>query len=258
MLFDPIQLAEKASRLCSRSTRGLLERIVFDQRDFGSPVPGAYINLAGCCLRCLFCWVPSSVLEPYEGAYLNPGEAASLLLHRARRRRSFVLKVTGGEPILPGIPFQHLKAMLEHVEEAMKDATILLETNGILLGYDFDLCLDLAAYSALVVRVSFKGCSEEEFSKLTGAKPEFYRLQMDAVANLSDAGVPLKVSLVSSFSSPSSIELFRVKLSEACPEAARDLELEELYIAGEVKRRLEEHGVKLRSYRPSKQLPEWI
>ncbi|RLG51334.1 MAG: hypothetical protein DRN96_05575 [Thermoproteota archaeon] len=258
MPFDPIHLAEKVSRVCSRSTCGSSERMVFDHRDFGSPAPGAYINLAGCCLRCIFCWVPHHALEPHEGVYLTPSEAASLLLHRARRKRSFLLKITGGEPVLPGTCFQHLKAMLEHVEDALKGATVVLETNGMLLGYDFDMCLDLAAFSSLVVRVSFKGCDEEEFSRLTGAKPEFYRLQMEAIANLSDAGVSLRASLVSSFSTPSSIELFRVKLSEVYPEVAKELELEELYLTGELKKRLEERGLKYRSYRASKPSPEWI
>jgi len=38
------------------------------------------------------------------------------------------------------------------------------------------------------VRVSLKGTTEEEFGRLTGAQPGFFRLQIQAVENLFEPG----------------------------------------------------------------------
>jgi uncharacterized Fe-S cluster-containing radical SAM superfamily protein len=46
-----------------------------------------------------------------------------------------------------------------------------LETNGILIGEDATYAQELALYPFLHVRVSLKGCTEEEFARLTGADP---------------------------------------------------------------------------------------
>ncbi|MEM2465701.1 MAG: hypothetical protein QXZ47_00140 [Candidatus Bathyarchaeia archaeon] len=62
-----------------------------------------------------------------------------------------------------------------------KEYRFILETNGIPIAYDESYAEDLAKYSFVHVRVSLKGCSEEEFALLTGAKPEGFKLQLKAL-----------------------------------------------------------------------------
>jgi hypothetical protein len=47
----------------------------------------------------------------------------------------------------------------------------------------------LALFPFLHARVSLKGCTEEEFARLTGADPKSFHLQLASLVNLLNAGV---------------------------------------------------------------------
>ena len=87
------------------------------------------------------------------------------------------------------------------------------------------------------MRVSLKGCNEEEFSRLTGAEPKGFALQVLALENLYQAGVNSHPAAMVSFSPPENINTLRDRLGEIDREF-QEVEMEELVLYGDVERRL--------------------
>ena len=81
------------------------------------------------------------------------------------------VRLSGGEPTICRKHLIEVAGLLEGY-----DLEFVVETNGLLLGYDRSYARELSRFTNVVVRVSFKGVSPEEFHRLTGAKPEFYEL----------------------------------------------------------------------------------
>jgi uncharacterized Fe-S cluster-containing radical SAM superfamily protein len=61
------------------------------------------------------------------------------------------VRISGGEPTLAK---EHLLKVLDLIS---RDFQFILETSGILFGYDDDYARALSKYSNVYVRVSFKG-----------------------------------------------------------------------------------------------------
>lgn len=128
------------------------------------------------------------------------------------------LRLTGGEPTLSKT---HLLNLLKLNDEEHKHIFIL-ETNGILLGVDETFSKELAKFNNVLVRVSFKGTTPEEFSLLTGAEPTAFLYQFKAVENLINAGLKpgreVVVAAMIGFSSDENIAEFTLKIAEISEE----------------------------------------
>jgi uncharacterized Fe-S cluster-containing radical SAM superfamily protein len=126
-------------------------------------------DCVGCGLLCRFCWVADAVMfHPADvGKFYTPSRIAENLATLARKYELKLLRVSGGEPTIGKL---NLLKLLEALEG--KGYRFILETNGILIAYDESYAESLSKYGFVHVRVSLKGCCEEEFAKLTGAKPE--------------------------------------------------------------------------------------
>ena len=72
----------------------------------------------------------------------------------------------------------------------------ILETNGILLGYDKKYVEDLSTFENLHVRLCLKGADSEEFTFFTGAKTGF-EYQLVALQYLRDSHMNYNIALVS-------------------------------------------------------------
>ena len=92
------------------------------------------------------------------------------------------------------------------------------------------------------VRVSLKGTCEEEFSRLTGAIPEGFRLQIKALEHLLEYGVHVHPACMISFSTPANIDALKKRLRQLNP-AFEDLEAEELILYPAVEERLKDRNV---------------
>ena len=163
-LIDPIKLSENVRRVVCicRSKGGLEERKYYRFRG-GRWYGGiATADCVGCNLRCIFCWSwrPRDNMYSY-GKFYGPAEVSKRLISIARSRGYRLLRLSGGEPT---ICRQHLLQVLDSLSH--ENYTFILETNGILIGYDKKYAKDLSKYPNLHVRVSIKGTSPEEFSKL--------------------------------------------------------------------------------------------
>jgi len=181
----------------------------------------ATADCLGCNLRCLFCWSWDKVASPERfGKLYSPEEVAKNLLSIARKKNFRRLRISGNEPTLCK---EHLLRVLELIPG---EYIFILETNGILIGRDPDYATELSRFDNLHVRLSLKGASAEEFSKLTGAVPRGFELQIRALERLVECGVDAHPACMVSFSSSGNIAALRERLRRIHP-AFEDFEAEE-------------------------------
>jgi len=172
------------------------------------------------------------------GEFYKPKNVAERLVFLAKKSGIRQLRVSGGEPTI-GKP--HLLQLLGNLQN--KGYHFILETNGIPIAYDPNYAQELAKYPFLHVRVSLKGCNEEEFAVLTDAKPEGFTLQLKALENLVKAGVSCHPSVMSSFFPRESLNRLAHRLSKISPELSEGMEIEELILYPRVIQRLRHFGL---------------
>lgn len=119
-----------------------------------------------------------------------------------------------------------------------------METNGILIGHDRNYAEELSKHPFVNVRVSLKGYNEEKFAKLTGAKPEGFRLQLKALENLSENGVDCHPAVMVSFSSKRSLRNLIRRIAEIDLKLAEQIEKEELILYPKVKENIRKYGLR--------------
>ena len=239
--YDPLARHKAVEKLVVRDRGNVQERkywrFRFD-RWYGGIVTA---DAVGCGLVCKYCWVSDAVMfQPAKiGKFYSPEAVAKTLVRMAEKRGLKQLRVSGAEPT---IGRRHLFQLLDHLEG--QQLLFILETNGILVGSDPAYAEDLSKHRFVHVRVSLKGCSENEFATLTDAKPEGFTLQLEALKNLLQAGVKCHPAVMSSFSTKESMQQLLERLKSISHRLARDLEFEELILYPKVKRKIERHGLK--------------
>lgn len=242
-VYDPLQLA------------GEVEKVVVDgekRRYYRLPRPGDWYggiatgDCCGCCLKCVFCWSGAPRDQPSLGRFYSPQEVFRELQACAKRFQYNKLRVSGNEPT---IGRKHLLRLLELVEGS--PYTFILETNGMLL--DRSYARDLSGFKNLHVRVSLKGTGPQEFSRLTGARPEAFELALQALKNLLDQGVACHAAVMLSFSPREGLVALKKRLEEVDPSLPRSLEEEYVFLYPHVEERLKKAGIRpLLSYSPGK------
>jgi uncharacterized Fe-S cluster-containing radical SAM superfamily protein len=236
-LFDSLDRAGNVARLVTQGDLRKYRR--FRPARFYGGIATA--DCVGCCLQCIFCWSWGEVMDPSACGHLyTPKDVARRLTDIARKKRFRKVRISGNEPTLAR---EHLLKVLEAVPF---DLLFILETNGILIGHDRTYARDLSRYANLYVRVSIKGTHEAEFSRLTGAEPEGFGLQLKALENLCRANVKVHPALMGSFSTFESIRELRRRLSQI-DRALEDIEIEELVLYGDVEKRLQQAGIACRT-----------
>jgi uncharacterized Fe-S cluster-containing radical SAM superfamily protein len=145
------------------------------------------------------------------------------LLSIARRKGFQQFRISGNEPTL------HRSHLLKVLQLIPQEIHFILETNGILVGHDPSYAKDLSRFPSLSVRVSLKGACPDDFTRLTGAKPEAFDLQLKALENLVEAGVDCFPAVMTNFSSPEETKKLRQRLRAIRPDFA-DFEEEELIL----------------------------
>ena len=189
-MYDPLELTKITERVVVRGREKKYFRFRFT-RFYGC---SATADSVGCNLRCIFCWSGRAVREPNRtGRFYPPEEVVDRLVDIASKNRCRLVRISGAEPT---IGRGHLLSILDLMEGY--NLTFILETNGILLGYDRGYVEALSGYKNLHVRVSIKGCDKEEFRFLTRARYGF-SLQIKSLEYLSDYGISFHPSVVSVF-----------------------------------------------------------
>ena len=240
-MFDPLKLSELTNSIISRDD--LRKYYRFRPSRFYGGIATA--DCVGCCLRCVFCWSWNVVLNPvHYGNYYKPDDVVQRLTKIAKKKNFKQLRISGNEPT---ISREHLIRVLDLLNGKY---LFILETNGILIGADEEYAKDLSKYKNLYVRVSLKGSCEEEFSKLTGALPEGFQLQLKALENLLRYKVNVHPACMISFSPPENREALRSRLETIHPNFA-EFEVEELILYPHVEERLKRQNIPyFTAYRP--------
>jgi uncharacterized Fe-S cluster-containing radical SAM superfamily protein len=227
-MFNPLEMTEQTRNMVCKNDQRKYYR--FRPARFYGGISTA--DCVGCCLRCVFCWSWREVTRPDEcGDFYTPGEIAKRLIAIAKRKKLRQLRISGNEPTLCR---GHLMSVLELIP---KDYLFILETNGIIIGGDQTYAEELSRFSNLFVRVSLKGTCEEEFSRLTGAIPEGFQLQLKALEYLMKYRVNVHPACMVSFSPAENIIALRKRLKAINP-AFEDFEVEELFLYPSVEERL--------------------
>ncbi|RLI20826.1 molybdenum cofactor biosynthesis protein MoaA [Candidatus Bathyarchaeota archaeon] len=247
-MYDPVARHKAIEKLVVRQAGSVQERKYWRFR-YGRWYGGIVTaDAIGCGLFCKFCWVSDPIMfGPAEtGEFYKPEKVAKILVGMAKRRGLDKVRVSGAEPT---IGREHLLNLLRHFEGS--GLLFILETNGILLGFDKSYARALRDMPFLHVRVSIKGCSEEEFSYLTGAKAEGFKLQLDALKNLIDYGVSCHPAVMASFSKEEALLQLSERLREIDDKLAENLEIEYVILYPNVKRKISRYNLKYyRAYTP--------
>ena len=232
-MLDPIALAERLQEVIGSAE----ERKYYRFRP--APYYGgiATADCVGCCLRCLFCWSWHIIVQPEKkGQFYSPEEVAQTLISIARKKGFQRIRISGNEPTL------HLSHLLKVLQLIPKEFHFILETNGILIGHDPSYARDLSPFPNLYVRVSLKGACSDDFTRLTGAKPEGFELQLKALEHLTREGVDCFPAVMANFSTQEELQRLRQRLKEIRPDFT-DFEEEELILYPFVIEHLREAGL---------------
>ncbi len=232
-MYDPLALAVETERLVAHGDERKYYR--FRAARFYGGIATA--DCVGCCLKCVFCWAWNKVTDPTgSGTFHEPDEVARRITAICKKHEFHRARLSGNEPTLSRT---HLLSLLHHLPQ---EISFILETNGILLGHDRSYARELAPFPHLHVRVSIKGCNESEFSRLTGADPAAFGLQLKALEHLVDAGVRCHPAVMVSFSDPHSMDSLRERL-RVINSGFTDFELEEIFLNPAIERRLGKRGL---------------
>ncbi len=253
--YDPVRLAEAVRRAVSgRNVYGEECRKYFRFRGgrwYGGIATG---DVIGCNLRCAFCW-SWYFRDSYErGVMLSPEGAVSKLARIALRRGYRQVRLSGGEPTLTR---DHLIRLAKLCTS--RGFRFVLETNGILLGHSREYAEEVAEIEGIVVRVSFKGVTPQEFRRLTGASEEYFEMQFNAIRNLIRAGLEpgreVFAAAMISFSRDEDIARFVLRLTEI-DERLADVDWEVIFLYPHVKEVLAKNGLKPRRYVLPDRIPD--
>jgi uncharacterized Fe-S cluster-containing radical SAM superfamily protein len=186
-MYDPIELSKKTEKIVVENN--LKKYYRFRPTGFYGGIATA--DTVGCNLRCKFCWSGNSVWNSKNtGKFYSSEDVADKLKSIADKKGYHQLRISGGEPT---IGKQHLIDLLENISSKY---LFILETNGILLGYDKKYIDDLSVFENLHVRVCLKGADSEEFSLFTGALKGF-EYQIKALQYLRNKQMNFNIALVS-------------------------------------------------------------
>ena len=103
---------------------------------------------------------------------------------------------------------------------------------------------ELSQFKNLHVRVSIKGCSYDEYSMLTNARPESYDIPYKAIENLINNKVSCNACLSISFSDPKEIKMAEKRLYDIKPGILKSLEKEYITMFPKVQKRLNRYNLR--------------
>ncbi|MEW6557870.1 MAG: radical SAM protein [Elusimicrobiota bacterium] len=232
-MYNPIIRADEIRQKVINGNKRRYYRLVRGGQWYGGI---ATADCCGCNLKCVFCWSNFPRDNPDKcGRFYPPEEVFRALVSVAKRRNYNQLRISGNEPTLTK---EHLLELLTLIDKT--DYRFILETNGTLI--DTDFAQELKKFDNLSVRVSVKGTNPEEFSLLTGAVPEGFNLQIEALRNLLSSNIHCWLAVVLSFSPKESYQKFKKIIREISPKV--EIEEECIFLLPHIQKRLKEAGIK--------------
>jgi len=143
------------------------------------------VQASGCTFNCNYCYVPREInnANPNFGQYFSADEIVKHFLNVKQKSTESmnVIRLTGGE--IPSIIPEMIIDVYNEMEKQNLDGVYLwVDTNLSITKYLEKMENDLKEMMQKNVGVvgCFKGICKEDFAKLTGTKPEFYKNQFEA------------------------------------------------------------------------------
>ncbi len=234
-LYDPLELSKKMQDIVVKGIERKYYRIPRGGRWYGGIATG---DCCGCNLQCIFCWSNAPRDHPDTiGKFYSPEDVFFKITSCAKKYNYRLLRISGNEPTLSK---EHLLKLLELVERT--EYLFILETNGILIDNNF--AHNLTEFKSLEVRVALKGTTPEEFSLLTGAVPDGFELQIEALKNLVKNGVKTFPAVMLSFSPQENFSKLKMRLRKISPAFEKSIDDEYVILYPHVKERLEKTDIK--------------
>jgi len=203
--FDPAERSKEAESLVMKDRKRLYHR--FRPAPYYGGIATA--DAIGCSFLCAYCWNYYRNLNPsrFENFYSSQ-QVASRLLNIARRKHFNLFRITGSEPILGEVSFDHLIEILKTIFKEKPHSVFILETNGFFLGWREDVIKRLK-FRDLRVRVSLKGVDEGSFELITGADGEFFQYPLKALKELENQEIKAWPAIMRNLFTPEEITQLR-------------------------------------------------
>ena len=235
--YDPIKLTKSTEKIVIDDNKRKYVNLARNLRFYGGIISATEV---GCNLRCKFCFSHDPVKKPMvTGRFYTPKQVFDALSKAAYKKGYKLISASASEGTLGK---KHLFELLDLVDQS--DLIYVLETNGMTLGNDPEFCKELSRFKNLHVRVSIKGCSEDEFHTLTSAKKSYYQLPYKALDSLIENKVSCNACLSISFSNKNDIDKAKQKLYKIAPGILKSLELEYITLFPKVLKELNKHKLK--------------
>ncbi|MDD5417428.1 MAG: radical SAM protein [Candidatus Nanoarchaeia archaeon] len=234
MAFDAVKLSAKIEKEFCVDNKRKYYRFRFAKQYGGI----ATADVAGCNLRCSYCWSQNKAWYPEtNGDYFSPKEVAGKLTKLMVENKTGKCRISGGEPT---ICRNHL---IEVIKNLPSECLFVLETNGILLGYDPSYIKELSKFSNLHIRLSIKASDFDMFEQITGAKKEFLSNQISAVKSIDEAGISYNLAVMHDLYSEKKYYDFLEKLEKIIPSVHSKIENEQLILFNFLKSRVEKRSL---------------
>jgi len=207
--FDPVERSQEVEKEVMRGEKRSYYR--FRPAPYYGGIATA--DAVGCSFLCAYCWNYSRNLSPKRFVnFYSPLEVATNLIQIAEKKFLRLFRISGAEPILGENSFQHFLDVIHFVSAKFPRSLFILETNGLFLGYKSTLIRKLKLKN-LRIRVCLKGIDEESFQLVTGAKKEFFRYPLLALAELEKEGITTWPAIMEDIFSEKEIASLKMKLS---------------------------------------------
>lgn len=235
--FDPVARSAAAEDVCMRRDARRYHRFRA-ARYYGGIVTA---DAVGCSFLCGFCWNYDRNLDPARhGRFFTPEQVVRRLIGLATRSGYRLFRVTGSEPILGERSLTHLRAVYGGIMRMMPEASFVLETNGLMLGWDERL-VDRIPRPHVAIRVALKGVDEASFQRISGARAEFFQYPLRAILALEQRGFQVWPAVMEDLHTREDLQALRRRLSADGVRSRLEIETLERYPA--VMGRLRQRGL---------------
>jgi uncharacterized Fe-S cluster-containing radical SAM superfamily protein len=190
--FDPIERAHEVEKIVMQGTSRRYYR--FRKANFYGGIITA--DSVGCDLLCAFCWNygQNEDIENTKTKLYSPSEVAEKVQKLMEKHDVAKYRISGCEAFLGDLSAQHLAEVILRLE----GKKCIIETNGIMLGYDPSI-LEYIPKKNVHFRVTIKAESQKDFEHITGANAKAFDYQLQALQALTDQKRPFTVAFMQQF-----------------------------------------------------------
>ena len=177
----------------------------FKYMDFYGGINTAYAN--GCNLLCAYCFnhQRNENLLKSQASFYKPSEVVLKLRKLADKNDCQVCRISGCEAILGDRSTLHLATIIK----SMPGFRFVIESNGLMLGANPQLIgyFDCLRDRDILFRICLKADNALTFSKVTGAKSDYWHYPLDAIKLLKARGFDISVGFMKRFVDPQKLGL---------------------------------------------------